>query len=177
MTEDPRLISLFSVPPFIFLFCYNFDHLFELCYERLSFICRVLRLSHHYVSVAVTEDWQCIQWCVTQLSECLDCGHVICSPRSVGDAHSNHRGGFSHLRLCVLAKGLLTLAVQSDISVFPLTLDSSYSSVTIPLSEVKPLPKPLGLSILRNRRELLDGICNLCILLPVCLVAHPPRHK
>lgn len=102
---------------------------------------------------------------------------IICLPRSVGDAHSNHRRGFSHLRLCVLAKGLLTLAVQSDISVFPLTLDPSYSSVTIPLSEVKPLPKPLGLSILRNRRELLDGLCNLCIPLPLCLVAHPPRHK
>lgn len=78
----------------------------------------------------------------------------------------------------MLAKGLLTLAVQSDVSVFPLTLDPSNSSEAIPLSEVRPLPKPLGLSILRNRQELLDGLCNPWILLPVCLVAHPtPRHK
>lgn len=112
---------------------------------------------------------------------CLDCGHVplntslylftqICGKRPF-----EHRGS-SLTSLCT-AKGLLTLAVLSDISVFPLTLDPSNSSVAIPLSEVKPLPKSLGLSILRNRKELLDGRCNLCILLPVCLVAHPTRHK
>ena len=89
----------------------------------------------------------------------------------MGDAHSSTAGVLSLQVLCT-AKGLLTLAVQSDTSVFPLTLDPSNSSVAIPLSEVKPLPKPLGLSI---SQELLDRLCNLCILLPVCLVAHPPK--